>query len=73
MDPYLLYLDIPVGVTRGASTTGTHADSQAGAQSLKIKKNTNRYSTLIVLRLGLVHTNSLFRPPRSDHSLFNEC
>jgi proteasome activator subunit 4 len=37
-------VDVPVGATRGASTTGTHADTQADSQSLQIKKNTNRFS-----------------------------
>lgn len=36
--------DVPVGITRGASTTATQADLLGERSSLKIKKNGNRYS-----------------------------
>lgn len=49
-------LDVPVGATRGASTTGTHADTQADSQSLQIKKSTNRFSVSLVRPGNAYHT-----------------
>ncbi|KAF8527908.1 ARM repeat-containing protein [Hysterangium stoloniferum] len=61
--------NIPVGATRGASTTGSHADGQADSQSLQIKKNTNRYNHLAQI---LVYSMSVDGPPRVIQSQNNE-
>ncbi|KAF8587289.1 ARM repeat-containing protein [Ramaria rubella] len=53
--------NVPVGATRGASTTGTHADTQADSQSLQIKKNTNRFNHLAQI---LVYSMSVDGPSR---------
>ncbi|KAF5375146.1 hypothetical protein D9758_000062 [Tetrapyrgos nigripes] len=39
-------MNVPVGITRGASTTASHADSMADRQSLKIKKSISRQQAL---------------------------
>lgn len=36
-------IDVPVGATRGSSTTSGHADAMADRQSLRIKKSVSRY------------------------------
>ncbi|EIN13635.1 hypothetical protein PUNSTDRAFT_94829 [Punctularia strigosozonata HHB-11173 SS5] len=42
-------MNVPVGATRGASTTAGHADSMGDRQSLRIKKAINRYHALAKL------------------------
>ncbi|KAH9081608.1 hypothetical protein EDB83DRAFT_2512470 [Lactarius deliciosus] len=39
-------MNVPVGATRGASTTGAYADAKASPSSLRIRKTVNRYSSL---------------------------
>ncbi|KAI0762664.1 ARM repeat-containing protein [Fomes fomentarius] len=56
-------MNVPVGATRGASTTAGHADTMADKQSLRIKKMINRSSALAKL---IVYSLSLDGPIRQD-------
>ncbi|KAI0757312.1 ARM repeat-containing protein [Daedaleopsis nitida] len=56
-------MNVPVGATRGASTTAGHADTMADKQSLRIKKLINRSSALAKL---IVYSMSLDGPVRTD-------
>ncbi|KAL7285729.1 hypothetical protein ACG7TL_000834 [Trametes sanguinea] len=57
--------DVPVGATRGASTTAGHADTMADKQSLRIKKLINRSSALAKM---IVYSLSLDGPVRDSGS-----
>ncbi|KDQ54780.1 hypothetical protein JAAARDRAFT_134622 [Jaapia argillacea MUCL 33604] len=61
-------MNVPVGATRGTSTTGGHADAMADRQSLRIKKAINRYSALAKM---LVYSMSLDGPVREEISTPN--
>ncbi|KAH9853059.1 ARM repeat-containing protein [Lenzites betulinus] len=56
-------MNVPVGATRGASTTAGHADSMADKQSLRIKKLINRSGALAKL---IVYSLSLDGPIRDN-------
>ncbi|KZT23745.1 hypothetical protein NEOLEDRAFT_1135845 [Neolentinus lepideus HHB14362 ss-1] len=56
-------MNVPVGATRGASTTGGHADSMADRQSLRIKKSISRPSALARM---IVYSMSADGPVRED-------
>ncbi|GJJ09464.1 hypothetical protein Clacol_003687 [Clathrus columnatus] len=58
--------NIPVGATKGASTTGTHADGQADSQSLQIKKNGNRYNYLAQILVYSMSVDHLSRSGKED-------
>ncbi|KAI8995384.1 ARM repeat-containing protein [Trametes punicea] len=58
-------MNVPVGATRGASTTAGHADSMADKQSLRIKKLINRSSAFAKL---IVYSLSLDGPVRDSGS-----
>ncbi|KAI0823074.1 ARM repeat-containing protein [Trametes gibbosa] len=58
-------MNVPVGATRGASTTAGHADSMADKQSLRIKKLINRSGALAKL---IVYSLSLDAPIRDNGS-----
>ncbi|KAJ3001612.1 hypothetical protein NUW54_g6317 [Trametes sanguinea] len=60
-----LTADVPVGATRGASTTAGHADTMADKQSLRIKKLINRSSALAKI---IVYSLSLDGPVRDSGS-----
>ncbi|TFK89763.1 ARM repeat-containing protein [Polyporus arcularius HHB13444] len=56
-------MNVPVGATRGASTTAGHADTMADKQSLRIKKPINRSSALAKV---IVYSLALDGPARQD-------
>ncbi|TFK57500.1 ARM repeat-containing protein [Heliocybe sulcata] len=56
-------MNVPVGATRGASTTGAHADSMADRQSLRIKKAISRPSALAKM---IIYSMSVDGPVRED-------
>ncbi|EPQ60983.1 hypothetical protein GLOTRDRAFT_53630 [Gloeophyllum trabeum ATCC 11539] len=58
-------MNVPVGATRGASTTGGHADSMADRQSLRIKKSISRPSALAKM---IVYSMSVDGPVRQDNA-----
>ncbi|EJF66455.1 ARM repeat-containing protein [Dichomitus squalens LYAD-421 SS1] len=55
-------MNVPVGATRGASTTAGHADTMADKQSLRIKKLINRSSALAKLIVYSLSLDSSVRP-----------
>ncbi|KAE9410730.1 ARM repeat-containing protein [Gymnopus androsaceus JB14] len=59
-------MNVPVGITRGSSTTANHADAIAGnSQSLRIKKTVNRPTALAKI---LVYSMSTDGPVKADPS-----
>ncbi|KAL6304169.1 ARM repeat-containing protein [Sparassis latifolia] len=57
-------MNVPVGATRGSTTTALHADSMADKQSLRVKKAINRYHALAKI---IVYSMSLDGPIRGDN------
>ncbi|OCH96671.1 ARM repeat-containing protein [Obba rivulosa] len=57
-------MNVPVGVTRGSSTTASHADILGDKQSLRIKKPINRYHALAKM---FVYSMSLDGPIRVEN------
>ncbi|KAG5648210.1 hypothetical protein DXG03_006165 [Asterophora parasitica] len=58
-------MNVPVGATQGASTTGNHADTLADKGSLKIKKPVNRFNAFVKI---LVHSMSVDGDVRDEKS-----
>jgi proteasome activator subunit 4 len=58
-------MNVPVGATRGASTTGAYADAKASPSSLRIRKAINRFSSLAKL---MVYSMAVDGPARSEAS-----
>ncbi|EMD41612.1 hypothetical protein CERSUDRAFT_110183 [Gelatoporia subvermispora B] len=56
-------MNVPVGATRGSSTTASHADIMGDKQSLRIKKPINRYHALAKM---FVWSMSLDGPIRAE-------
>ncbi|KAJ3843176.1 hypothetical protein F5878DRAFT_605646 [Lentinula raphanica] len=50
-------MNVPVGITRGSSTTASHADSLANPQSLRIKKTISRQSALAKILVYSISTD----------------
>ncbi|KAI9462941.1 hypothetical protein F5148DRAFT_1212253 [Russula earlei] len=58
-------MNVPVGATRGASTTGAYADTKSGPSSLRIRKTINRFSALAKI---VVYSTSVDGPVRPESS-----
>ncbi|KAJ3798132.1 hypothetical protein GGU11DRAFT_782291 [Lentinula aff. detonsa] len=56
-------MNVPVGVTRGSSTTASHADALANSQSLRIKKTISRQSALAKILVYSISTDGPAREP----------
>ncbi|KAI0275116.1 hypothetical protein BC834DRAFT_851157 [Gloeopeniophorella convolvens] len=56
-------MNVPVGATRGASTTGAYADAKASASSLRIRKSINRFVSLAKM---MVYSMAVDGPVRAE-------
>lgn len=56
-------MNVPVGATRGGSTTGAYADAKATPSSLRIRKTVNRYSSLAKM---MVYSMAIDGPVRTE-------
>ncbi|KAF8274047.1 hypothetical protein EI94DRAFT_1714621 [Lactarius quietus] len=63
MNKALGSMNVPVGATRGASTTGAYADAKATPSSLRIRKTVNRYSSLAKM---MVYSMAVDGPVRTE-------
>ncbi|KAK7468647.1 Proteasome activator BLM10 [Stygiomarasmius scandens] len=61
-------MNVPVGITRGASTTASHADSMADRQSLKIKKSISRQLALSKIIVYSIAADGPIREVGNDKS-----
>ncbi|THV06075.1 hypothetical protein K435DRAFT_712109 [Dendrothele bispora CBS 962.96] len=61
-------MNVPVGITRGASTTAGHADSMADRQSLKIKKSISRQQALSKIMVYSISADGPIREVGNDKS-----
>ncbi|KAJ4476678.1 hypothetical protein J3R30DRAFT_3759946 [Lentinula aciculospora] len=61
-------MNVPVGITRGSSTTATHADAMANSQSLRIKKTISRQSALAKILVYSISTDGPVKESGADNS-----
>ncbi|KAF5384731.1 hypothetical protein D9757_006213 [Collybiopsis confluens] len=64
-------MNVPVGITRGSSTTASHADSLSGS-SLRIKKTINKQSALAKILVYSISTDGSIREPAAQDGALSQ-
>ncbi|KIK71342.1 hypothetical protein GYMLUDRAFT_33493 [Collybiopsis luxurians FD-317 M1] len=65
-------MNVPVGITRGSSTTASHADNMSSSGSLRIKKTISKQSALAKILVYSISTDGPAREPSSQDGALSQ-